>query len=73
MVGLATSRRVRRLVAAAVVADTAAGWVRQRPATDPATYAVLRRLDDLAYGWGVWRGAVSERSVRSLLPAWRRS
>lgn len=73
VVALATSRRVRRLVAAAVVADTAAGWVRQRPAMEPATYAVLRRLDDLAYGWGVWCGAVSERSVRSLLPAWRRS
>ncbi|HEY1134124.1 MAG TPA: hypothetical protein VGE77_06070, partial [Nocardioides sp.] len=73
VLGLATSRRVRRLVAVAVVADTAAGWVRQRPPMDPASYAVLRRLDDLSYGYGVWRGAVSERSVRSLLPAWRRS
>lgn len=65
-------RRVRPLLAVAVSADTAAAWARQRPDLDPATFAVLRRLDDLAYGYGVWRGALRARSAKALLPAWRR-
>lgn len=65
-------RRVRRLLAVALVADTTAAWLRQRPDLDPATFAVLRRLDDLSYGFGVWRGAVRARSAKALAPAWRR-
>ncbi|MFW6773932.1 mycofactocin biosynthesis glycosyltransferase MftF [Nocardioides sp. CPCC 205120] len=69
--GALASRRVRRLVVVAVLVDTATGWVRQRPDLDPVTYAVLRRADDLAYGYGLWRGAIRARSGRALLPAWR--
>lgn len=60
--------RVRRalLVAAVVEAEL------DRRATgadlDPVRYLVARRFDDLAYGAGVWFGALRERSPRALLP-----
>lgn len=38
------------------------------PQLDPVRYAVLRLVDDLAYGTGVWIGCVRERSGRALLP-----
>ena len=31
-------------------------------------YLLLKRVDDLAYGAGVWTGAVRARSARALLP-----
>ena len=33
--------------------------------------AVARRLDDLAYGTGLWAGALRARSPRALVPAFR--
>ena len=41
---------------------------RARRPENPAVYAVLRVLDNLAYGAGVWAGAFRTRSVRCLLP-----
>ncbi|TDP93978.1 mycofactocin biosynthesis glycosyltransferase MftF [Labedaea rhizosphaerae] len=35
---------------------------------DPARWVLLRAADDLAYGAGVWWGAVRDRTVRPLLP-----
>lgn len=35
---------------------------------EPGSYLVGRRLDDLAYGAALWRGAVRARSSRALLP-----
>jgi hypothetical protein len=63
------SRRARRVLAAAAIASALADWRRERPAMDPLTYVVLRRLDDLAYGAGVWVGAIRRRDVAALLPA----
>ena len=75
------SRRVRRAVAAAAVVDSAYAWVTRRtpPAEDgspiddarplgPLGYMTLKRLDDLAYGAGVWAGAVRQRTLRPLRP-----
>jgi mycofactocin system glycosyltransferase len=63
------SRRARRVLAAAAIATAASDWRRERPDLDPVTYIVLRRLDDLAYGTGVWLGAVRHRDAAVLLPA----
>lgn len=52
------SRRARRAATAAVVADTLAGWRRRPPGLDPIRSAVARRIDDAAYGAGVWLRAV---------------
>jgi hypothetical protein len=35
----------------------------------PVRFAVARRLEDLAYGTGLWWGAARARDPRALLPA----
>ncbi len=32
------------------------------------TYVLLRRLDDIAYGVGLWQGVVRERQLGALKP-----
>lgn len=65
------SRRVRRIVAVSAVADAVVEYARLRPRLDPVRFAVARRLDDLAYGAGVWWGALRARSPRALAPVIR--
>lgn len=67
--GALVSRRARRAVVAASVLDAAWEYLRLRPALDPARFALARRLEDLAYGAGVWWSALTARSPRALLPA----
>lgn len=62
------SRRMRRAVVAAALLDTAMEYSRTRPKLDPVRFALLRRLDDIAYGSGVWLSAWRGRSLRALLP-----
>ena len=52
------SRRARRAVAAVALADAVVAWWPQRAAVDPVRFAAARRLEDLAYGAGLWWGAV---------------
>ena len=65
------SRRARRALAVAAVADGVLDYRRTPPDLDPVRYIAARRLDDLAYGAGVWYGALRARSPRALLPSWR--
>ncbi|WP_348787305.1 mycofactocin biosynthesis glycosyltransferase MftF [Leifsonia sp. NPDC080035] len=67
------SRRARRAVAAAVVLDAAVEYGRVRPRLDPIRFALARRLDDIAHGYGIWKSVVTERSARALLPHFVRS
>ena len=67
------SKRVRRASLVASVADVVIEYSRTQPRLDPLRFGLLRRLDDLAYGAGVWFGAVTGRSIWSLLPTWRRA
>ncbi|WP_067899819.1 mycofactocin biosynthesis glycosyltransferase MftF [Nocardia vaccinii] len=68
VLALPFSRRVRRAVAAAIVVDTVTEQRSHPPAGNPATHLLARRLDDAAYGLGVWRGALRQRSPKCLLP-----
>ncbi|MDR5710539.1 mycofactocin biosynthesis glycosyltransferase MftF [Nesterenkonia flava] len=63
------SRRARRLLVVAAVAEAAWEYVRLKPEMDALRFAAARRLDDAAYGLGVWKGALRKRSLRALLPA----
>ncbi len=63
-----TSRRARRLLALTAVADTGAAYVKADTTLDPVRFGAARRLDDAAYGAGVWWGAARDRSIRCLLP-----
>jgi hypothetical protein len=71
LVGALGSRHVRRAVAGAALIDAvvAVSELRSsRPRPSLATIAVGRRLDDLAYGAGLWWGAIRAHSPRVLLP-----
>lgn len=77
------STRYRRAVLLATVIDTVHQWVtrRRRPedefvadtrtdagAAGPVGYLALNRLDDLAYGAGLWAGMARRRTLRPLIP-----
>jgi mycofactocin system glycosyltransferase len=62
------SRRARRAAIVAATVPALLDWRRERPPLDPARYVGLRLLDDLAYGLGVWRGAVRDRTLGPLVP-----
>jgi mycofactocin glycosyltransferase len=68
-------RRFRHIVLAAAVVDGVADWVSRHHNLDMETkqlgvvsYLVLKRLDDLAYGAGMWTGMVHERHAGPLKP-----
>ncbi|MBS2939399.1 mycofactocin biosynthesis glycosyltransferase MftF [Nocardioides sp. J2M5] len=67
----AVSRRARRAVVVAAVAEGLAD--RRRVTTDlgPVAYVLVHRADDLAYGAGLWWGAWTGRSVAALVPQLR--
>ncbi len=67
LVAATVSPALRRAVVSALVLDTVVGLRDRRGLPVPALLAG-RRLDDLAYGAGVWAGAVRRRSVRALVP-----
>jgi len=63
----------RRWRAAAVLAaPLVVDWVRRRPPLDPLRWTVLGLVDDAAYGAGVWRGCLTERTAAPLQPLSRR-
>jgi hypothetical protein len=71
-VGMLLSARARRAVATAVLVDLAVVHheVDDLPGRGLAAHVAARWLDHLAYGAGLWRGAVAARSARALLPRW---
>ncbi len=67
------SRRLRRALVVAGVVDALWEYRRTRPKLDLFRFALARRLDDLAYGTGVWSSALRGRSLRCLLPDIRKN
>lgn len=68
-IGSLFSKRIRRAALVAAVAEGLADYAEVRPDLDPVRYVVARRLDDLAYGSGLWWGSLRVRSLRALLPS----
>lgn len=69
------SRHCRRVVLIAAIVDGVADWLRRRNACDDdaepiglLTFLLLKRVDDLAYGIGLWYGVLRERNVGPLKP-----
>ncbi|RBY76562.1 mycofactocin system glycosyltransferase [Blastococcus sp. TF02-09] len=62
------SRRARRRLLGLAVVEGLLAWLPHRSRTGPVRLLAARRLDDLAYGAGLWAGAVRAHSARALLP-----
>ena len=62
------SRRARRAALLAATVPAVIDWCSTRPAVDPLTYVALRTADDLAYGSGLWAGAIKARSLDVIRP-----
>ena len=69
------SRRYRTLVVEVAIAEGLIDWTRRfisepgvRPALGPVGYVIMRRLDDLAYGLGLWQGVIAHRDPGALRP-----
>jgi hypothetical protein len=43
-------------------------WWTARPHLDPVRYTLLRWVDDMSYGFGVWKGVVREGNYDPLIP-----
>ena len=67
----ATSRRYRWSALALLLAPPMGEWLRRRPALDPVRWSVASLADDVAYGLGVWRGCLRERTFSPLIPSIR--
>lgn len=67
--GCVFSSRMRRAVLVAGVLDVALRYRPRQTKLDPVRFGIAVRLDDLAYGTGVWLSAVKGRSLAALLPA----
>ena len=65
----AVSPRARRGVLVVAAVDAVAAWWPHRQRVGPVRFAAARRLEDLAYGTGLWVGALRARDLRALLPA----
>lgn len=61
-------RRLRPWLLGAAVVDAVAAWWPVRRRIGVLRFTAARRLDDLAYGAGLWWGAVRARDLRALLP-----
>jgi len=69
------SRHFRHVVVVAAIVDGVADWLRRRDAVgedaEPIgllTFLLLKRIDDLAYGIGLWYGVIRERNIGALKP-----
>ncbi|GAC56474.1 putative glycosyltransferase [Gordonia hirsuta DSM 44140 = NBRC 16056] len=74
LLAVVTIPAMRRYVLQLAVAEGVALWVRHEvlqdrsPGVGPVGYVLMRRLDDLAYGAGLWQGALAAASPAALRP-----
>jgi mycofactocin glycosyltransferase len=75
LVAATLSRRCRQAVLVAAVVDGVVDWLGRHGNVDDDTkqvglvgYLLLKRLDDIAYGLGLWTGVVRERHLGALKP-----
>ena len=68
-------RPCRRVVVVAAIVDGVVDWANRRDVADDdarpiglLTYLLLKRIDDLAYGLGLWYGVLRERNLGPLKP-----
>lgn len=70
LLAVISSRKIRRLAIAAAVSEGLVDWYRHRESggLGPVRYVLFKRADDVAYGFGLWRGAIEARDLAALKP-----
>ncbi|OZC92814.1 mycofactocin system glycosyltransferase [Rhodococcus sp. 06-418-1B] len=70
LLAVVLSSRIRRIALGIAVADAMTDWYKHRElgGLDPIRYAFFKRVDDVAYGAGLWTGAARSRSLKALTP-----
>jgi len=62
------SRRARWALCLAAFVPALSDWWTSRPHLDPVRYTLLRWVDDMSYGFGIWKGVVREGNYDALIP-----
>ncbi len=70
LLAVVLSSRIRGIALGFAVAEAMSDWYTHRElgGLDPVRYAFFKRIDDVAYGTGLWVGAVRTRNVNALIP-----
>ncbi|HUY47869.1 MAG TPA: mycofactocin biosynthesis glycosyltransferase MftF [Streptosporangiaceae bacterium] len=64
----AANRRARNVLVLSAVVEGFIDYRRSGSSLNPLAYLLIRWLDDLAYGAGLWRGAIRDRTTAPLIP-----
>lgn len=62
------NRRARHVLITAAAIEGLIDSRRSGSRLNPLAYLLIRRLDDMAYGTGLWRGAIRDRTIAPLIP-----
>ncbi|GGF97153.1 putative glycosyltransferase [Rhodococcoides trifolii] len=70
IVAMLLSRRIRRLAISIALVEGTWDWFEHREpgGLGPVRYTAYKRLDDIAYGAGLWSGVLESRDPRALAP-----
>ncbi len=71
LVGAVFSMRIRRAAFIAAVVDIAVEYDKEDYELDAVRFGLARRLDDIAYGSGVWLASLKGWTIAALKPDWR--
>jgi mycofactocin system glycosyltransferase len=64
----AMNRRARHLLITGAAIEGLIDYRRSGSRLNPLAYLLIRRLDDMAYGAGLWHGAIRARTTAPLIP-----
>jgi mycofactocin system glycosyltransferase len=67
------SQRLRILFIVAALGPAVYEWWIKRPHLDVVRFALMKMLDNAAYGAGVWKGVIATRNAAPLIPTVKRS
>ena len=62
------NRRARHVLITGAAIEGLIDYRRSGSRLNPFMYLLIRRLDDMAYGAGLWRGAIRDRTAAPLIP-----
>lgn len=69
-VGCLFSRRIRKAALLAAVVDVLVEYDKEPGELDVVSFGVAKRLDDIAYGTGVWLASFRAKTLAALKPDW---